>query len=188
VVLIVNELDILRMLRADGLMRAQDMQGILLGELLFAEQRTSPALINHIKRTLRTNQYRISDSQIADFYRRPISGGDFYWLLLKHEARRAGVRVSNADVGKLLTRAIPQLFDGITYSQRIGALVRRGTPEEQILSAFGNLLAVLQYAHFMCSSEDVTTPQIMHTAALEEERIDVCIICGVVTSSLEHMK
>ncbi len=51
-----RELDVLRALQADVLLRNQDFRGIFLGELLFAEQQTSPALINHIKQTIRTYQ------------------------------------------------------------------------------------------------------------------------------------
>jgi len=168
-----QELDVLRMLRADQLLRSQDLLGVLLGELLFAEQRTSPALFNPIKQTIRTNQYRISDRQISDMYRRSVPSS-VYWLLLKNEAELAGIRVQNEDVGKLLGQAIPQLFNGQTYSQRIGALIdQRRIPEQQILTIFGKLLAVLQYANMICSSEDVTSSQIMHVASRENETMDV---------------
>jgi hypothetical protein len=146
-----RELDILRMLRADELLKSQDLLGILLSELLFAEQRTSPALLNRIRQTIRTNQYRISDRQINDMYGRSVPSS-IYWLLLRDEVQLTGIRVQNEDVGKLLGQAIPQLFDGLTYSQRIGALINQyRIPEQQILTIFGKLLAVLQYAHMICS-------------------------------------
>ena len=168
-----RELDILRKLRADELLKSQDLLGILLSELLFAEQRTSPALLNHIRQTIRTNQYRISDRQINDMYRRSVPSS-IYWLLLRDEVQLTGIRVQNEDVGKLLGQAIPQLFNGQTYSQRIGALINQHRiPEQQILTIFGKLLAVLQYANMICSSENVTSSQIMHVASRENETIDV---------------
>jgi len=171
-----QELDILRMLRADEMLRSQDIMGILLSELLFAEQRSSPALVNHIRQTIRTNKYRVSDRQINDIYRRSVPGS-LCWLLLKNEAQLAGIRVQNEDVGKLLGQAIPQLFNGQTYSQRIGAMInQQRIPEQQILTVFGELLAVLQYAYMICSSEDVTIAQIMNTAGWENETIDVELV------------
>jgi hypothetical protein len=155
------------------MLQSQDLIGILLSELLFAEQRSSPALVNHIRQTIRTNKYRISDKQINDIYRRSVPSS-LCWLLLKNEAQLAGIRVQNEDVGKLLGQAIPQLFNGQTYSQRIGAMInQQRIPEQQILTIFGELLAVLQYAYVICSSEDVTIAQIMHTAGWENETIDV---------------
>jgi len=168
-----RELEILQMLGTDELLRSQDLRGILLGELLFAERRVSPALINHIKQSIRKNNYRISDKQINDMYRRTMSG-HIYWHCLKNEAQLAGISVQNEEVGKLLGQVIPQLFNGQSYSQRIGALINRyGIPEQQILTIFGKLLAVLQYAYMICSNEDVTSSQIMHATSWENETIDV---------------
>lgn len=170
-----QELDILRTLRADSLLQAQDMQGILLAELLFAEQAgrgASPTVVNYIRRTIAQNQYRISNKDIADMYKRSVLS-TAYWVLLKNETRRAGVRVAQADAGRLLASAIPQLYEGATYAQLIGRLVKAGTSEKQILATFGDLVAVLQYAHLICSNENVTIRQIMHTAAQENETIDI---------------
>gem|GEM_PF-4806939 len=168
-----QDLEILRMLRADRLLQNQPLTGILLGELLFSEQRVSPALVNHIRRTIGTSGYRISEKQIADIYRRPMLG-NIYWLLLTTEARLAGIRVSTEDVGRLLTRMAPQLFDGVTYTQLMRTLVNRNAvSEKRILTTFARLLAVLQYANLICSAEDVTSPQIVHAASHENETIDI---------------
>jgi len=193
-----QELDVLRMLRADDMLRSfsvllfrdtRDLPAFLLAELLFSEQRTSPALANYIRQTIITNQYRISDRQINDMYRRSVPSS-IYWLLLRNEARLAGIRAHNEDVGKLLTQAIPQLFNGQTYSQRIGALMNQyRIPEQQILTTFGELLVVLEYARMICSSEDVTSSQIMHAASWENETIDVEFVrfdSAVFASSIEQ--
>ncbi len=171
-----RELDILRSLAADVLLRNQDLRGILLGELLFAEQQTSPALINHIRQTIRTNRYRISDKQINDMYRRSVPS-NIYWLLLKNEAQLAGIRVPNEQAGELLGKVIPQLFDGQTYSQRIGVLINQhGLPEKQLLAIFSELLAVMQYAQMICSNEDVTSSQITQAVATSAESIDAELV------------
>ena len=168
-----RELDILRMLRADILLKSQDLQGIILGELLFSEQRSSAALINRLKQTIRQNQYEISDKQINDIYRRQ-APPDIYWHCLQYETQLAGISLPEAEVSALLAQVIPGLFEGRTYSEVIGAIMsQQRIPQEQILDTLGNLLEVLQYAHMVCSSEDVTTQQIMNTASLEEVRTDV---------------
>ena len=168
-----RELEILRMLRADALLRSQDLHGIFLGELLFSDQRTSVALINQLKQTIRANQYQISEKQINDIYRRQAPPG-IYWLLLQNEAQNAGIRISNEQAGELLGRIIPQLFQGQTYRQLIGAIItQQRIPEQQILTTLSKLLAVLQYSSIVCSNEDLTTRQIMQMASNEEERINV---------------
>ena len=173
-----RELEILRMLRADALLRSQDLHGIFLGELLFSEQRASPQLINRIKQTIRNNQYRISEEQINDIYERRYKGQaippGIFWLLLQNEAQNAGIRISDDQVGELLGRVIPQLFEGQTYSALIGAIIRQQRiPEQRILTAFAKLLSVLQYSSIICSNEDLTTRQIKQAASFEEERINV---------------
>ncbi len=184
-----RELDILRALRADVLLRNWDLQAILLGELLFTEQRTSPELINHIKQTIRTYQYRISDKQINDIYRRSMPSR-IYWMLLKNEAQLAGIRVPNEQAGELLGKVIPQLFNGQTYSQRVGTLINQyGLPEQQLLTIFSQLLAVMQYAQLICSNQDVTSSQITQAVATSAESIDAELVefdPAVFASSIEN--
>lgn len=168
-----QELDILKLLRADVLLKSQDLQGIILGELLFADQKSSAILINSLKQTIRQEQYEISEKQINDIYRRQGSP-DIYWYCLQHEVQLAGISLPEAEVSQLLAQVIPQLFDGGTYSGVIGAIMdQRRIPQGQILATMGKLLAALQYAQMVCSSQDVTTQQMMHTARLEEEGTNV---------------
>ncbi len=173
-----QELNILRSLGADILLSNQDLHAILLGELLFAEQRTSPALIQHIKQTIRTYQYRISDKQINDMYQPSRTlPSSMYWILLKNEAQLAGLRVPNVQAGEVLGKVIPDIFNGQTYSQRIGALMNQhGIPEQELLTIFSNLLAVWQYAQMICSNENVTSSQITQIVAAGQERIDAELV------------
>jgi len=185
-----RELEILRILRADYMLksisvpvfRMQDLQPLLLGELLFSDRRISPVIAGHIKQLIRANKYKISDKQINDIYTKQF-GSETYWLMLTNEAQQAGVKLTNEHAGNQLARIIPQLartipqFVGATYSRLIGAIVKqRGVSEEEILTTFGKFLAILEYAKFICSSEDVTAQQIMHTVSLEQETIDVELV------------
>lgn len=181
-----RELDILMRLQADVLLQNQDMQGIFLGELLFAGRSQSvgtPQTVNEIKRTINTNKYSISSKDISDMHERftlsaagqriPLDSA-YFWLLLKNEAHRSGIRVANTDAGKLLTNVIPQLYQNqVTYRQLVGTLLAGGISEKQILTAFSDLLAVLQYSHLICANENVTASQAKHLAARQIETIDV---------------
>jgi hypothetical protein len=164
-----QELDLLKMLRAGDLLRSQDLRGIFLSELLFAEGRGSPVLINGVKQMIRNSQLRISELQISSIYQRPWPS-DIYWILLNHEVEQVGVKVANEEVGRLLGRVVPQMFNGQTYSQLIGTIVnRQGIPQGQILATYGKLLAVWQYALMVSSSQDITTSQLKHLAGWENE-------------------
>jgi hypothetical protein len=167
-----NELELLKSVAADELMRGQDVHGLLLAELLFAGERTSPELIAYLRQAITANQYRISNSQIGKIYQRAMPPS-LYWLLLKEEAHNAGVRVSNADAGEVLSRAIPKLLNGATYGQLMGSMMQRGTAEGQVLKAFADLLAVFQYARFISSCENVTVGQMAQAAWFDRETIDV---------------
>jgi hypothetical protein len=167
------ELEILKLLGADDLLRAQDLRGVLLAELLFSESRPSTALINQMKQVIRSNRYRISDRQIDNIYKHTMQNY-IYWLLLRDEAQLAGIKVTNNEVGQLLAKVIPQLFRGQTYKQRIRMLMEQyGIPEAGVLETVGKLLAVLQYGNLICSNEDVTISQVMHLASCENETVDV---------------
>jgi hypothetical protein len=177
-----NELEILRTLRADSLLKmiqvplfqTPDLQAFFLGELLFSEQRSSPDYINYIKRSIGNNLYSISEKQINDIYRRSIPETSIYWYCLKHEAQAAGIRVSRKDAGELLGQIMPQLFNGAQYTQVMNSVVNsQGISEQQILDTFSSLLSILQYARLMCSDEDMTIRQLMQMVAWENEKINV---------------
>ena len=171
-----SELDLLRALRADDILRAQDLQGVFLAELLFSDQRGSPALMSRVKSSIRRNLYAISDKQINDIYRRQ-APPDVLWLCLKTETQRAGIGIPDNQAGELLGQAIPQLFGGQTYSQFMAGLMNsQGIPEQQILATFGELLAVWQYGQMLCVNEGLTRQQVMAEAAAERESIDAQVV------------
>ncbi|MGE5295652.1 MAG: hypothetical protein ACM3VT_12550 [Solirubrobacterales bacterium] len=169
-----NELKLLEELGAPSLLRRQDLRGLLLAELLFAQSRDSAGLMDMARQMIQRNQYHISEKQLNDMYAtRAGVPGDIYWILLRDEAQSVGIYVSNQEVGGLLGRIIPQMFDGATYSQLMRNWVNRyGMPEETILATYGKLIAVLQYAQVISSMEDVTTSQIRHLADNEAGSLD----------------
>jgi len=182
-----RELEILKMVQADTMLRSfaepvfrtPELRALLLGQLLFSDRKASPMLIGQVKQIIGRNDYRISSKQINDIYRGSMPT-NVYWLLLEKEAELAGIKWSNENAGQQLAGTISQLsrvvprLSGVTYSQLIGAVVnRQGIPEKEILTTFGKLLAVLEYARMVCSSEDVTAQQVMHNISRTRETIDV---------------
>ncbi len=181
-----NELELLRALQADRLLRSQDVSrditGALMAEVIFTDQQFSAQLIASISRTIRQQGYTITESQLADIYKRS-APGTLYWILLKNEARLAGVRIPINEAGQLLGRLIPQMTadqqggNGVSYSQYISQLVQRhGVPENTILQVFADLLAVMQYTQIACSLEDVTVPQIRHMISARAQTMNAELV------------
>jgi len=177
----VRELEILQGLRADEVLlaqvQAQDLRGILLNQLLFSGSRGSASAMSYALSMIRKNQYLVSEKQLSEMSNREGASPAVFWILLCDEAQSAGIRVPTADVGQLLGRIIPQLFNGQTYPVVMNSLVSRfGAPEERILETFGKLLAVLQYAQTICSTEDITIPQLTHIASRSGDSLDTEVV------------
>ena len=170
-----QEIEILTALGGDNIARAQGMGGLLLSELVFRSSREA-AVVDMARQTIQRNRFRISDEQLRQMFDSHRVPGDMLWVLLSEEARAAGIRVPNEEVGQLLERAIPQLFKS-TYAQVMPSIMSRfNAPEERILTAFGKLLAVLQYAQIISSAENITTSQIKHMASGEAESLNAELV------------
>jgi len=177
-----QELEILKLVQADvmlrsiwdPLLRVSDLRALMLGQLLFSDRAISPALIGRIRQIVRANDYRVSLKQINDIYRRAMPV-NVYWFLLGSEAELVGVRISNSKARQYLSMMIREVNRGArTYSDVVGPVVnRRRISEDQILTAFARLLAVLEYASIVCLGENITTQQIMHKISWGGETIDV---------------
>jgi hypothetical protein len=169
-----NELKLLEELGADNLLRRQDMRGILLAELLFSQSRDTAGMMDMARQMIQRNQYRISEKQLHDMVaERAGVPGDIFWILLREEAQSAGIYVSNQEVGEMLGRIIPQMFDGVTYAQMMQNWISRyGMPEDDILRTYAKLIAVLQYGQVISSMQSVTTSQVRHMAGSEAEGLD----------------
>jgi len=168
-----QELEILKLIRADAVLGAQDLRGLLLGELIFPERGSSAEMVGHIQEIIRRGDYGISRKQIDDIYRQKLPTG-VYWLLLEKEAQQAGFRIPKEEAGKVLAMTTPKLFNGASYQQLVASLMQRqGISEDEILTAFSNLLAVIQYSKITCANENLTSNQIMQMVSLDEEKMVV---------------
>ncbi len=170
-----QELEILGALGGDNIARSQGMGGLLLSELVFRQNR-DVGVADMARQAIQRNRFRISDAQLSQMSESHNVPGDLFWILLSEEARAAGIRMPNEEVGRLLEGVIPQLFKS-SYAQVIPSIMNKfNAPEDRILTTFGKLLAVLQYAQVICSGEDVTTSQIKHMASNESESLNAELV------------
>ncbi len=168
-----NELEILKIIRADAVLGTQDLRGVLLGELIFPERGISAEMVGLIEEIIRRGDYGISKKQVNDIFR-PKLPTSVYWMLLQKEAQQAGFRVSKEEAGRVLAMTTPKLFNGASYQQLVASLMdRQGISENEILSAFSSFLAVVQYTRSTCADENLTSSQIMHDVSLDEETMNV---------------
>jgi hypothetical protein len=168
-----QELELLQSLQADRVLQSQGLIGFFMSELLFSQNRSTPSQLSYVTRMIQQNQFRISDRQLHALYQRTVAPA-FYWLLLREEARTAGLRISTELVGQSLAQIIPQVFPGQSYGVVMADRVSRyGVPEERVLRTFADMLGVLQYAQIVCATENLTTAQIRHTASRQGETLDV---------------
>jgi hypothetical protein len=172
-------MEILKQIQAPSILRSlsdkvsqmPDFHSLVLGELLFNEQRPSPQVISYLEQTAGRYQYRISDKEINELYSRSLPGY-YFWYLLNREAENAGFMVQNDEARMLLSQALTQIT-GQNYTAFIGNLMRTNVlSEKQILSTFARLLAVLRYSHAVCAGQDMTIQQLKHNAAWNEEGLD----------------
>ena len=175
-----KELDILKTLQADTILKAlQDpinqtpnLHALLLGELLFSDQRPSQQVISYIQQTAGKFQFRINKKQINDFYKHSAQSM-YYWYLLDKEAQNAGFKVQNNASKNMLSSALPKLT-GQYYAQYVTNMIKtNGISENEILNAFSKLFAVLQFSHSICSGEDLTINQLKNLSSTQRESIDI---------------
>jgi hypothetical protein len=167
-----RELEILRQTGAQTLLRSRDIHGILLDELLFSENRISPELFSSLRQVIRTNDLRISDEQLLDMTKKTETP-EIYWFLLDTEAQSAGTAVRKETAQNILRQIIPKLSGGATYSAVINGFIDRGISEEEVLSAYAKLFAVLEHASLVCTSEDLTRIQLSQLVSDNLQTMDV---------------
>jgi hypothetical protein len=175
-----HEMDILRMLQSEKILQAfgvpiyktPDFHALALGELLFSDQRPTPEIISHFEQTSARYQYRISNKEIDALYERT-APTYYYWYILDREAQSAGFKVPNETAQAILAEAMPQIIKQ-SYSQYIGNLMKNNViSEDQILTTFSKLLAILRYSHAVCAGQDLTIQQLRHTATWQEQSLGI---------------
>ncbi len=167
-----QQLDLLQELQAPAFLQSQQLHGVLLNELLFQESQADPRLIGYLKQMIQNQGLRITDKQISEMYQsRTIT--TIYWILLKAEAKEAGIAIQNEEMAPLLAQIAKQLFRGGTYQQLLNRVMgQHKLSEQEVLSVYSELAGVLRFAQLTCSMGDVSTSQLRHQASSEKETID----------------
>ncbi len=173
-----HELELLQALRAEAFLQSSDMRGLFLGEILFSERSIDPRVLSFLNQSIQKNGLRITPEQITGLYQgTTTTAPHVYWLLLKKEARQAGMAVSNDVVRSLLNQIASGLFNGQTYKQLMQQTMQRfSVSEPEVLSTYGNLMSVLQFARMTTESHDVTTSQIKHMASWTKETLSTELV------------
>jgi hypothetical protein len=182
-----EELSILRDLKVDSLMRSisipllqtNSLQGVALGEVLFGEKTGTSLTAAMLKQARQNYGLNITDKQIYDLMK-STEQPYVYWILLKKEAQAGGLVISKQQTELFLNQYIPTFFNGASYEQVVNAFVsaplsaeRMPVSRKQIVSAFSNLMSVLEFGRFFCLTEDVTGLQIENMVEDEMQTLDV---------------
>ncbi|MGD0551480.1 MAG: hypothetical protein ABSB25_02385 [Sedimentisphaerales bacterium] len=154
-------------------MSSQDMRSVLLGELIFPERSAAVESIGRIKQIATMDDYEVSDNQINEIYTKQYPPS-IYWVLLTKEAEEAGIKTSTERAKEQLEVIIPRIFQGRPYSQIIAAIEKQyRLSEGQVLEAFAEMSSIINYCGVVCSTENITIPQILHQTNLHRETLDV---------------
>lgn len=171
-----QELELLQGLQAEAFLQSSDLRGLFLGEILFSDRSIDPRLLNALNQAIQQRGLRITPEQITGLYQ-GTAPPSVYWLLLKKEAREAGMAVQTEVVRNLLNQIASDLFQGQTYKQLVQqAMQRFGMSEDEILETYADLMSVLQFARMATEAHDATTSQIKHMASWSKETLSAELV------------
>ena len=167
-----RELEMLRRMQAPAFLQLQGLHGLLLGQLIFSDGRPDPSIIGGLSQMIRQGELHTTEKQLFEMFSEQGAIKPIYWILLKHEARAAGMGTNRAEVvgilGQLAQQRLGQSYEQFVY--QMGASYK--LPEEQIIKIFGDLLAVLQFSRLATHTTDVTTSQIQHQSSWAHETVE----------------
>jgi hypothetical protein len=171
------DLEILQQLGVPQLLQRQDLAGVLLTELLFRNARSSGDTIMAAQRAIQQYGYRVSSRQLADIFKESPYSAEILWILLREEARTAGVYFGIDEAKQTLSTLLSTQNGGPGYARGMGAIINRyKIPEDMVLGAFANLISVFEYADFICENEDLTLSQLKHLVSDEGEGLDATFV------------
>jgi len=166
------ELEMLRRMQAPAFLQQQGLHGLLLGQLLFSDGRPDPGIIGGLNQMMRQGELHVTEKQLMDLFSEQGAIKPIYWILLKHEAREAGMGTNRETVKSLLgqwaQQRLQQSYEQLVYQMRASYKFS----EEQIVKVFGDLLAVLQFSLLATHTTDVTTSQIQHQSSWAHETVE----------------
>lgn len=166
-----QELEILKRLQADLMLRSKNLQMAILGEVLFAERSSSRQFNRYLQNFIKQKKLIVNEKQVSDVYKGDNPG--LLWFLLDKESNQAGFVIPDENAGQTLG-FITESIAANTYSNTITQIMKDyRVSEKDIQKTFGKMLAILEYCRSSCSTENLTTSQLMHNTSWALETIDV---------------
>ena len=176
-----QDLQILAQLRAKEFLLSQpspiprqpSFKGMLLSQLLFTDTQTSPMIAQMLKSAASQGNYNIEQDDIDSFFEEIKGYSDIYWILLKQEARDAGIVITVEQAKAYLKSFIPQLSNNQVDAAAIvnGIMEQSNLTEAQIIGTFADLLSIMAYTDMVLMSEDVTNSQLRAAVSQNNEKI-----------------
>ena len=168
-----SELAVLRSLYIDRFLFGQrDLKYILLGELLFPESFQGAGMSDEMKGIAMQNQLKISPSRIDDFFEQSRGRAELFWILLREESKKAGCTASPKQAGEILRLIIEKMtgnkVDAATLVRN--ACQASQMTEDDVLTAFADVMAIVSYARIAADIEDITETEMASAAARAGEK------------------
>jgi hypothetical protein len=177
-----SELKLLRALRMDYLLMLKpsmanmpDFRAQLLGQLIFPDTQASAAISQQMKQMISQGRLSVDQKKINKFFQQLTDRSDVYWILLKNEARNAGIIISRDQARTFLKQTIPAITQNQATAAQLVASVAEGSnlTEDQIMDIVAELLGVLTYAETVTKTNAVTINQIKSMLALNAQALKV---------------
>lgn len=177
-----TELQILQEMMAPDYLNRSDQQrnrntkDVFLSLLLFPDSRmvTSEYFRLKYEMAMQQNALQASQEQIDAFFNQIEGRNDVYWMLLKTEARNAGIAVSDDLAKAYLSQMIPAFTgNNMTAAALVSNVSQRYQKRpEDVIRTFSELLGVSAYAASVLSNEDITVAQVKSLLGLSSEKIN----------------
>lgn len=172
-----NELDLLQGLMAEQLLFSRDLNSRLLGLILFPNNQMSSMLHEQFIQAIDEGQVQLSREQIDRYFSQIGASPELMWILLKAEAKKAGVVVSaesaRASLGEWIPRVTQDMFGqpldpaGVLFNLS----QRTGLTDQQIANVFADLLSVLKYGEYIFRNHVVTYNEMQSQVLRQTERV-----------------
>ena len=192
-----QDLQVLAQLRAKEFLQSQPsiipkqpgFKGLLLSQLLFPDSQIQPMIAQMMKSAASQGQMQIDQDDIDSFFEEIHGMPDIYWILLKAEAKNAGICVPYEQAKAALKSFIPQLSQNqYDAAQVVNAIITQSNMTEgQIIGKFADLLSIMTYADMILSSENVTTDQLRSLAGRMNEKVSAEYVAFDATNFVDEM-
>ena len=173
-----SDLELLKSLLAEQLLYSvPDLNNNLLGLLLFPNSQAANEVRNQLIEYSTRGQIQMEREQIDQYFSELNQSPELMWILLKEEARRAGVTVSTQSAQSQLMQFIPAISQAmlgqkLDSAQFLYSVSRRtGLTEGEIANVFADLLSIIKYSDYVLRNHLVTSNEVRSEILHNTERL-----------------